>query len=146
MLYTIKHTCGHEEEVQVYGTNAHGERDSKVAWLESKPCRECELAAKHAEADASSDGMAELDGSEKQVRWAKDIRHEMIAKVEGKLSIEEELMTGNESDENIAEFARRGALVVGAIEGKTSARWFIDNRNLTSKQVIKLVAMDGNLW
>jgi deoxycytidylate deaminase len=40
--YTIKHTCGHEEVVNICGTNVHGERDRKVAWLESKPCHECE--------------------------------------------------------------------------------------------------------
>ena len=28
--YNIHHTCGHEETVQTYGTNVHGERTRKA--------------------------------------------------------------------------------------------------------------------
>ena len=28
--YNIHHTCGHEETVQIYGTNVHGERQRKA--------------------------------------------------------------------------------------------------------------------
>jgi len=46
MKYTINHTCGHESEKQIYGTNAHGERERKVAYYESLPCPECSTKEK----------------------------------------------------------------------------------------------------
>ena len=46
MQYTIKHTCGHESERQIYGTNAHGERDRKAAYHESFPCPACSAKEK----------------------------------------------------------------------------------------------------
>lgn len=42
MKYEITHTCGCTETVNIYGTNVHGERDSKIAWMESKPCYKCQ--------------------------------------------------------------------------------------------------------
>ena len=41
MKYTVTHSCGHEADVQIYGSNTHGERDSKIAYHESRLCAEC---------------------------------------------------------------------------------------------------------
>ena len=40
--YEIEHTCGCVETVNICGTNVHGERERKAAWLASKPCYKCQ--------------------------------------------------------------------------------------------------------
>lgn len=105
--YDIIHSCGHEETVQIYGTNTHGERENKKAWLESIPCRECAKAAKSA-------SMVQLDGSDKQVAWAMDIRLKVIGSVHDL-----------EAKENI-DLTREIENIKSNI---TSAKWFIDHRD-----------------
>ena len=81
--YNIRHTCGHEETVQIYGTNVHGERQRKAEWLESKPCRDCERKVMREE---NLTGAAELTGSDKQVSWANDLRAKAIGDIKAKLA------------------------------------------------------------
>ena len=63
--YTIHHTCGHEDVVQLYDPNK--EREKRIEWLESQPCLECRL-----------EGTEDLKGSEKQRAWAGEIRRHFI--------------------------------------------------------------------
>lgn len=77
--YEITRSCGHPETVEVFGTNVHGERDRKLAWLASKPCAECRKAAEMAEVESfeRKSGLSpEMAGSEKQVAWARKIRRQ----------------------------------------------------------------------
>lgn len=89
MKYEINHTCGHTETVQIYGTNVHGERERKAAWMESRPCKEC---ARKAELDAAEAWEAEvgltadMTGTEKQVAWARRLRHQALAEALAHLS------------------------------------------------------------
>ena len=117
--YEIKHSCGHVETVNICGTNVHGERDRKIAWLESIPCRECEGAAKAEQ--AREDGLPELVGSPKQVSWAIDIRKDALAKIDG-------FEQGNpwaesRKDDVAAIFGEMRKQIIS----ETSAKWFIDN-------------------
>lgn len=127
--YEIKHTCGHTETVNICGTNVHGERDHKIACLESKPCREC--AAKAAAEDAVKAGLPKLSGSEKQVAWALDIRNEMIATLEdeGKQVIARRAEKC--TDEQVAEVRANIAKAIGNVKAVKDAKWFIDNRYTT---------------
>lgn len=81
--YNIHHTCGHEETVQIYSTNVHGERQRKAEWLESKPCRDCERKAMR---EGNLAGAAGLEGSEKQVSWANDLRAKAIGDIKANLA------------------------------------------------------------
>lgn len=119
--YEIKHSCGCVETINICGTNVHGERDRRVAWLESVPCRECEAAAK-AEA-AREAGLPELEGSAKQVAWANDIRLGALSKVE-------EFVAGMES-RGIAPTMRAEADEIFAamraeVASQASAKWWIE--------------------
>ena len=63
--------CGKEFDVVSYKRN-RAEADRFVEWAEGyiTECRECERAEEHARALEESEGMPELAGSEKQVKWA----------------------------------------------------------------------------
>ena len=88
MKYEIEYACGHTGTVQLFGKTA--DRERKVKWLKTQLCPACEKAerekrydaeAKEAKEKADELGLPELQGSEKQVKWALTIRETMIEKV-----------------------------------------------------------------
>ncbi|MEG0374645.1 MAG: hypothetical protein RR547_13740 [Raoultibacter sp.] len=132
MKYNIIHSCGCTETIDLFGTNVHGERDSKAAHMESQPCINCRAAKENEISD-----MAVLVGSDKQISWAADIRREMVASVEalrtqllaepGHTDDEYGLVSGN-FDKSLANLAT-----------ETSAKWFIENRNLNAMSIFKIM-------
>ena len=127
--YNIHHTCGHEETVQIYGTNVHGERQRKAEWLESKPCRDCERKAMR---DENLAGAAELEGSEKQISWANDLRAKAIGEIKAKLAkIDTQYIAAPQEWKDAQRKA--GEEIITALLAETSAKTIIDNRdNLVS--------------
>lgn len=88
MKYEVTYACGHTGEVNLYGKGE--ERERKLEWLKTQLCPACEKAerekrydaeAKEAKEKADELGLPELQGSEKQVKWALTIRENMIEKV-----------------------------------------------------------------
>ena len=125
MIYEINHSCGHVESVQIYGTNVHGERDRKVAYLESQPCKECRRAAA-AEANAAA-GMSSLSGSPKQVAWAEEIRAEASEKV--RAAMERQISEGERAGMPAEQIEAARGLLDGTLHElgmETSAAWWID--------------------
>lgn len=84
--YTVKHACGHEREYQLFGK--HSDRESRLEWLATQDCPVCARlseAKKNAEAIAGTQ-FAEientvLEGTEKQVAWAQEIRLKFLAEL-----------------------------------------------------------------
>lgn len=127
--YNIRHTCGHEETVQIYGTNVHGERQRKAEWLESKPCRDCERKAMREE---NLTGAAELTGSDKQVDWANDLRAKAIGDIKTKLAkIDTQYIAASQEWKDAQRKA--GEAIITALLAETNAKAIIDHRdNLVS--------------
>ena len=116
--YTITHTCGHTEEVQLFGKME--DRERKIKWLESQECDECRKAKANAEAAAAKKarGLADLEGSEKQIVWANTIR--------------EKAYKCFDSLQPFASNPQAKAMMDGwkaKMDAETSAKWWIDNRN-----------------
>lgn len=108
----------------------HAERDRKVAWLESKPCRECE---RQEVCDENLGGAAELTGSEKQIAWANDIRAEAIAAVKATIASVDGPKYANMPESWKADSRRSGEMIIAAMLAETSAKTIIDNRdNMTA--------------
>ena len=127
--YEIEHACGHTTTVNICGTNVHGERERKAAWLASHPCDACR-AAKNGE-----DGMAELKESEKQIAWALDIRSGLIRDYE---SFVNRCGKGAEGAEDaVAEIYSR---MLSQLTEQTSAEWFIENQNWRPMQAFTEIA------
>lgn len=99
--YEIKFSCGHTETIQLYGKMK--DRQRKIEYFEREGlCSECYKKAIEQEkqdlekkADAyirSIGGVAELEGSPKQIAWAEKIRKQIIGQaVEYKEDISEKL-------------------------------------------------------
>ena len=118
--YTITYRCGHTAEVQLYGK--YEDRDKKIAWYKTIDCPECRAKARDEEAKVK--GYAELTGSEKQVRWANDIRAKKLADAE-------DLAT--KVNKNKGKFDE----AVKTLKDKTSASWWIDRRDNTIMDILK---------
>lgn len=138
--YTIKHSCGHEERVQIYGTNVHGERDKKAAWMASRPCSECLLKAEEERLGISS----ELKGSEKQVAWARKIRAKMVGEVAA-LCAQADANLDKGGDPRYEAIRPCWAALrddaLSDLRGQESAAWYIDHKDDdTNRFVLQLVA------
>lgn len=88
--YTITFSCGHTETIQLYGSIAN--REDYIKWAsEHGECHACKDACKadkrakeheYAVTNAKKYDLPVLEGSEKQISWAIDIRQRMIEEIE----------------------------------------------------------------
>lgn len=99
MKYTVTFSCGHEATVDLFGKTS--ERERRIAWYEKEGiCPDCYRKMKEDErrqADAELAAYAEkieteynlpvLEGTEKQVSWARKIRAGVIRAWEAKHNI-----------------------------------------------------------
>lgn len=126
----ITYSCGHVGKVIITGTKA--ERERKIEWYENQAlCPECykkqkeaEREAQHQEALKKTADLPELTGTEKQVKWAVDIRAKAL---DAWKKCKERNLEFDEAPEFIA-FVEND--IFG---GKTTAKWWIENRGIASR-------------
>nr|DAE53993.1 MAG TPA: hypothetical protein [Bacteriophage sp.] len=125
MVITAK--CGHKEEIEVTGNQKN--RDRQIWSAEHSDCTEC--SQRKMEARDAAAGLADLEGSEKQIAWAKSIRRGIIEKIEA-------APMGSAENEKIK------ADIVTAMKNNRSAKWWIDVRDMTLVNVIREVLKGAN--
>lgn len=72
--YTVKHTCGHIENIELFGKIS--DREYKIKQMGQQECPKCQLAKelKYIEEKNDKLGLQPLLGSEKQIAWGSNIR------------------------------------------------------------------------
>ena len=73
--YTVTHSCGHEEVVDLWGKGK--DRKSRLEWLATVPCMECKRAAELADTVETEQRLGlnpNMKGTERQVAWARSLR------------------------------------------------------------------------
>ena len=95
MKYDITYSCGHAGTVELYGKTS--DRESKIRWYETTAvCPECYKKQQEAAAETTTKHeLPELEGSEKQVAWAKKLMESAITvlETEGRKTAEEQAPT-----------------------------------------------------
>lgn len=95
MKYDITYSCGHAGTVELYGKTS--ERESKIRWYETTAvCPECYKKQQEEAAETITKyDLPELEGSEKQVAWAKKLMESAITvlETEGRKTAEEQSPT-----------------------------------------------------
>jgi len=143
--YTIKHICGHTQVHQIYGTNSHGERDRKQAWLATCLCEDCYKAQQQAERDAKNAESAKanaeahlptLTGTPKQIAWAGTIRAEKIKKLNEILERIEALKAKRTLTEIELEQDKKLQAFVAAYKNEDSAARWIDLRDRSVESLL----------
>jgi len=134
--YTITHSCGHDQEHSILGTNAKGQRDRKKQWLSEGVCTDCynaEQAEKMADATASAkesnSALPRLEGSEKQIAWAETIRAKVV--IELKTITDYIASTRANATPDQAIKLDKGLAIIAETLTKSSSRYWIDNRDVT---------------
>lgn len=79
--YDVRRSCGHVEECKLFGKIE--ERKRRIARMETSPCKECVRASHEDENVAaatanSAAGLPTLNGSDKQIAWAEQIRQRAV--------------------------------------------------------------------
>lgn len=145
--YIVKHQCGHEEEVVLFGKES--ERERKLAWLREQSCKECQAKATAA-ANAEA-GLPTPEGTEKQVRWAVELQARYLAnrrEIERYLAAYEQ-KKGKDANYNAI------ATALETLDGKArtaNAAWWIDNRDdiagdiYSFKATINKIIKNGNRY
>ena len=166
MKYYVTFSCGHEGEVNLYGKAA--ERDRRIAWYEKEGvCPDCYRKMKEEERKQADEELAayadkieteynlpELEGTEKQIAWARKIRagviraweaehntfyNEFVTIRRGKVEEESNAYRYKIKHGATPEEAKAAVLEVAETNSTmqlykrwfetTSAAWFIDNRD-----------------
>ena len=136
--YLITYKCGHEVERQLFGKIS--DRENYISWAQEQLCPACQRKIHHNEvlADAVAKGYPELEGSEKQVAWAMDLRYTFVNDTEDYIKEEIEYVIPdfykNEvvRNEQLAQFDKfcteLREVVAYLLANKTSAKYWIDSR------------------
>lgn len=132
--YTITHTCGHQEIVQLYG--AHSNKEWRIKKMESSPCDDClrQAANEKAAAEAKEAGLPTLEGSAKQIAWATTIRQGIYNKRKELIKLIDwmEQYPGDAAQKELvmAKMAELDRVYFGeAMTNEISASFWIDNRS-----------------
>jgi hypothetical protein len=137
--YTITHTCGHAETVQLYGPGR--ERERKAEWMTQNVCPECykaeQAAKRQAENEAAAvqntaENLPELLGSPKQVAWAETIRRKALDAAARVRRVDPTALAAATKPETVAmgtEYVQVYEATMAKLRTETSAKWWIDNRD-----------------
>lgn len=123
MQASVKRTCGHLTNENLFGSSA--ERERRKGWLATQPCLACQRAATTATAQAETAELPALVGSERQVAWATTIRASQIKAV---ATFATEAAARIQDPAKQAVLESRVAQTQAALAAETSAKWWIDHR------------------
>ena len=128
MKYDVTRSCGCTETVELFGKA--DERSRRIAALEAQPCAACRAEEVNAES-----GLAPLDGTPKQVAWAGDIRKRMLVEISefGAKALAE----GAHSEAELGQARANVEKSMAAVRGVTSAKWFIERRDLSPAKAFR---------
>ena len=94
MIVSIEHSCGHTAEKELTNSSGNTEISTRtmnkgIAYWETKECLDCWKSNKQAETDKTLEQLGILPvlvGSEKQVKWATQIREKLFVRILERLS------------------------------------------------------------
>ena len=145
--WTVTHACGHDQDHDLFDKRPSA-RASYAKWLATKQCSTCWRTERDQRADKEKEAwltkrraeeheaietwerrfsMPAMDGSDKAVSWARQVRYELISA--GAAQAE---ARGEDAEEYL------GALE-GALGTVTSASWWIDQRDTDPADVEELL-------
>lgn len=155
--YDVTFSCGHTVTISLYGKES--DRQRKIKWYEENGlCPDCykkqieesrKAAAEEAADEAKALGLAELQGSEKQISWANSIRTAQIEAISKDMEVlQKDIDRISKTGKNIEQLdtAKKLMVFLDAIEqvigSETSAAKIIDNRRMNYQWASEKFAKD----
>lgn len=133
--YDITFSCGHTETRQLVGKET--QRQSYIAWAgKNGLCAACAKQDKMAgiEAVEAEHDLPALEGSDKQVAWARDIRAKLIVEI---MSYIDKMRVAAIAQDKETEFEERSAAMLQMIGGEGSSRYWIDNKSTSARDLLQ---------
>lgn len=139
--YQVQATCGHSYEVQLQG--AYRERERRLERLAEEACPECREAANTAQTtqraqqaseQAQADGLPELQGTDKQIAWAADIRATIL---EQAADLEARNAAAIAAGTAPIEMTTQVATYLASLRTQAQASWWIDRRSETALSLLR---------
>ena len=122
--YQVTYACGHTDTIQLYGKEA--DREKRLAYLATIDCPDCYHNKQLQAAKAQTAGLPDLQGSDKQINWATQIRAEVYAALDKYSKLIEADQTAREQGKIVAR--KMFADFRAAMTAHTDCRFWIDNR------------------
>ena len=122
--YQVTYACGHTDTIQLYGKEA--DREKRLAYLATIDCPDCYHNKQLQAAKAQTADLPELQGSDKQINWATQIRAEVYAALDKYSKLIEADQTAREQGKIVAR--KMFADLRAAMTAHTDCRFWIDNR------------------
>ena len=122
--YQVTYACGHTDTIQLYGKVS--DREKRLAYLATIDCPDCYHNKQLQAAKAQTAGLPDLQGSDKQINWATQIRAEVFAALDKYSKLIEADQTAREQGKIVAR--KMFADFRAAMTAHTDCRFWIDNR------------------
>lgn len=126
--YTVTHSCGHTEEVALFGPEK--DRTSKIQWMSKAPCLACKRAVETERANTATKdlNLPQLIGTEKQITWAQTIRAKLIPEYTAEVN---KVAARRISPDNPNAAKGRAMMdgLITAYKAQTAASYWIDRRD-----------------
>lgn len=123
--YQVTYACGHTDTIQLYGKET--EREKRLAYLATIDCPNCYHEKKLQAAKAQTANLPELQGYEKQINWATQIRAELFAALDKYTKQIEDFQEAREEGKIVAR--KLFADFRAAMTAHVDCRFWIDNRD-----------------
>ena len=122
--YQVTYACGHTDTIQLYGKEA--DREKRLAYLATIDCPDRYHNKQLQAAKAQTAGLPDLQGSDKQINWATQIRAEVYAALDKYSKLIEANQNAREQGKIVAR--KMFADFREAMTAHTDCRFWIDNR------------------
>lgn len=122
--YQVTYACGHTDTIQLYGKVS--DREKRLAYLATIDCPDCYRNKQLQAAKAQTADLPDLQGSDKQISWATQIRAEVFAALDKYSKLIEADQNAREQGKIVAR--KMFADFRAAMTAHTDCRFWIDNR------------------
>lgn len=124
-IYTITHTCGHQQRHDITGPEKN--RESRADYYRARVCADCYRVEQLKTAQDATADLSPLTGSPKQIAWATKIRANLLPGITK--------TTDRIIDPNFR------VIVKDDVLSRTDSRWWIDHNDSTliDKHIMVLV-------
>lgn len=115
--YSITYKCGHVETKRFYGSNDHGQLDRRAELCRYRECPACKAERSR----KTHNGFAALEGTDRQVSYAANIRRSILTAIWKNRAVWAK-------DKGSCDMLAAADRIIAWLKGRDKASWWIDHK------------------